>query len=58
MPDTIRREAAVYTNIPPGDLTKTEALDLFRKYASAEVRKNITIKRAAALYDACVITLK
>ena len=58
LPSDIRREAKRYTDIPVEQLTKPQVLDLFRQYATSEVKKNYTIKRVADLYDACVATLK
>jgi hypothetical protein len=58
LPSDIRREATQFTDIPVDELTKAEVLALFRKYATAEVRKNYTIERVADLYDKCIETLK
>lgn len=58
LPNEIRREAKRFTNIPAHELTKSQVLDLFRRYATSEVRKNLTIERVANLYDACIKTLK
>ena len=51
-------EAKRYTNIPAENLTKSQVLDLFRRYTNSETRKNLTINRVANLYDACIVTLK
>lgn len=58
LPEDIREEAKKYTDIPADELTKADVLNLFRKYATAEQRKNLTIKRVANLYDACVKEVK
>jgi len=58
LPADIRREAARFTDIPAHELKKSDVLNLFRKYANSETRKNLTIKRVADLYDACITTLK
>lgn len=58
LPEDIRRESKKYTEVPAEDLTKSQVLDLFRKYATAEVKKNLTIDRVANLYDACKSSVK
>jgi hypothetical protein len=58
LPQDIRREAKRVTPIPAEELTKSDVLNLFRKYATSEARKNLTIERVANLYDACIKTLR
>lgn len=53
LPSDIRAEAKRYTEVPVEDLTKAQVLNLFRKYATAEVRKNYSLTRVANLYDSC-----
>lgn len=58
LPQDIRREAKRVTPIPAEDLTKSDVLNLFRKFATSEVKKNLTIERVANLYDNCIRTLR
>jgi len=58
LPSDIRAEAKRYTDIPVEELTKAQVLDLFRKYSTAEQRKNMTITRVSNLYEKCIKEVK
>lgn len=49
----VLREAERRTGIPAGQMTKSQVMNLFRKYATNELRKNYTISQVADLYNKC-----
>jgi hypothetical protein len=53
LPSRFREESKKRTGFEAEDLTKSQVLNLFRKYATSEIRKNYTIEQIANMYDRC-----